>query len=184
MGSPWVCIVADTADHRPPAGSRLSTASGRGVHAPVVSVGRGAGTQRGCPARGSAGLRAGGGVDSGGRRCRRQDSAHLPGSGPPDGARPDSRRQCYRRRESPVSAWPRRSRSGIRTSRNGCCRGTGACSSATAVCRGWRRRAAMRTSVASGWASARWCSGGACRSHPDRTDAGSGGGRRTVCLPG
>ena len=31
-------------------------------------------------------------------------------------------------------------RSGIPMSPNGCCRGTGVCWSATAACRGWRRR--------------------------------------------
>ena len=37
-------------------------------------------------------------------------------------------------------SWRRPSRSGIPMSRNGFCRGTGACWSATAACRGWRRR--------------------------------------------
>ena len=49
---------------------------------------------------------------------------------------------CCRRPEWRASSSPRRWPSGIRMSPSGCCRGIGACWSATAACPGWRGDAA------------------------------------------
>ena len=63
-----------------------------------------------------------------------------PGCGWRAGVRRGWPQRCCPTRACPASSSRPRWRSGIPTSPNACCRGTGACWSATAACRGWRRR--------------------------------------------